>query len=145
MRIFRFCNPLWGGLQNYFLCYRYFLVTFRIRMLWYKDQKWPFTVVKSSLIRNTRKCTVELVHFTLETLLKNTCNTEKIILNTSSQRAAKLKYSHNFSLIFKVGLSLCKKICFICFNESSLKVVKNAFYFILKKALFVLKIFKFLS
>ena len=37
-----------------------------------------------------------------------------------------------------------KKICFIYLNESPLKMVKNAFYFILK-ALFVLKIFKFLS
>ena len=45
---------------------------------------------------------------------------------------------------FKVGLSFSKKICFICFIESSLKMTKNAFYFILK-ALFVLKIFKFLS
>ena len=45
---------------------------------------------------------------------------------------------------FKVGLSPFKKNCIICFIESSLKVMKNAFYFILK-ALFVLKIFKFLS
>ena len=37
-----------------------------------------------------------------------------------------------------------KKICFICFNESPLKMMKNALYFILK-ALSVLKIFKFLS
>ena len=33
---------------------------------------------------------------------------------------------------------------FVCFNDSPSKVMKNAFYFILK-ALFVLKIFKFLS
>ena len=33
---------------------------------------------------------------------------------------------------------------FICFNENPLKIMKNAFYFILK-ALFVLKIFEFLS
>ena len=39
---------------------------------------------------------------------------------------------------------LPKKNIFICFNESALKVIKNAFYSILK-ALFVLKIFKFLS
>ena len=32
----------------------------------------------------------------------------------------------------------------ICFNESPLKFMKKAFYFILK-ALFILKIFKFLS
>ena len=34
--------------------------------------------------------------------------------------------------------------CFIFFIESPLKMMKNAFYFVLK-ALFVLKIFKFLS
>ena len=44
----------------------------------------------------------------------------------------------------KVGLSPSKKIIFICFNESPLKVMKNTFSFILK-TLFVLKIFKFLS
>ena len=36
------------------------------------------------------------------------------------------------------------KIIFIFFNESPLKMMKNAFYFILK-ALSVLKILKFLS
>ena len=35
-------------------------------------------------------------------------------------------------------------IFFICFDESPLKGMENAFYFILK-ALFILKIFKFLS
>ena len=43
----------------------------------------------------------------------------------------------------KVGLSPSKKGV-VCFIESHLKVMKNAFYFILK-ALFFLKIFKFLS
>ena len=37
-----------------------------------------------------------------------------------------------------------QKLCVICFIESPLKVIKDAFYFILK-ALFVLKIFKFLT
>ena len=45
---------------------------------------------------------------------------------------------------FKVGLSPSQKNIFICFIESPLKMIKNAFYFILK-ALFVPKIFKFLS
>ena len=45
---------------------------------------------------------------------------------------------------FKVGLSLFRKKCVICFNKSPLKIMKNAFYFTLK-ALFVLKIFKILS
>ena len=43
----------------------------------------------------------------------------------------------------KVGLSTSKNICFVFFSESSLKTMKNAFYFIWK-ALFVLRIFKFL-
>ena len=35
-------------------------------------------------------------------------------------------------------------MCFIYFNESPLKMMKNTFYFILK-VLFILKLFKFLS
>ena len=49
-----------------------------------------------------------------------------------------------FFYIFKVGLSPSKKICVICLIESPLKMMRNAFYFMLK-ALFVIKIFKFLS
>ena len=40
--------------------------------------------------------------------------------------------------------NLAKTNCVICFIESALKMMENAFYFILK-ALSVLKIFKFLS
>ena len=39
-------------------------------------------------------------------------------------------------------ISPSKKTCFIFFNENTLKMMKNSFYFILK-ALFVLKKFKF--
>ena len=46
--------------------------------------------------------------------------------------------------LLKVGLSPSKKICVICLIERPLKMMENAFYIILK-ALFVLKIFKFLS
>ena len=46
--------------------------------------------------------------------------------------------------IVNVGLSPSKNCFCICFNDSSSKMMKNAFYFILK-ALFVLKMFKFLS
>ena len=44
----------------------------------------------------------------------------------------------------KIGISPSKKKrkCFICFNESLLKKIKNVFYFTLK-ALFILKIFEF--
>ena len=41
--------------------------------------------------------------------------------------------------IFKVGLSP-SHLCFICFNESPLKMMKRGFYFFLK-AHFALKIF----
>ena len=44
----------------------------------------------------------------------------------------------------KVRLSPSKKFFFVCFSGSSSKMMKNAFYFMLK-ALFILKIFKFLS
>ena len=53
-----------------------------------------------------------------------------------------LHKKNKFSI--KVGLSLSIKICFVRFNETPLKMMKNAFYFILK-ALFVLKTLKFLS
>ena len=49
----------------------------------------------------------------------------------------------NLSL-FKVGLSPSKKILFVCFSESPLKMMENAFCFI-SKALFLLSIFKCLS
>ena len=47
-------------------------------------------------------------------------------------------------LAFKGGLSPSKKVNFTCFNGSTLKVMKSAFYFMLK-AIFVLDIFTFLS
>ena len=53
----------------------------------------------------------------------------------------------NFIFLFgslKSNSHLSKKICFVYFNESPLEMMKNAFYFI-SKALFDLKIFKFLS
>ena len=46
--------------------------------------------------------------------------------------------------VVKVGLSKSKKTIFICFNNSTSKLMKYAFYFIWK-SLFVLKIFEFLS
>ena len=38
----------------------------------------------------------------------------------------------NLEQRIKVGFSPSQKICFICFNESPLKVMKNIFYLILK-------------
>ena len=56
----------------------------------------------------------------------------------------KFSVSTNYFTIFKVGLPPSKKIFVICFKESPFKMMKNAFYFILK-VFFVLKIFEFLS
>ena len=53
------------------------------------------------------------------------------------------KCLYYFLVRLKVELSHSKKIYFIYFNENLLKMMKNAFYFILN-ALFVLKIFIFL-
>ena len=55
----------------------------------------------------------------------------------SKELGQKFKY-------LKVGFTPSEKVCVICFIKGPLKMMKNAFYFILK-ALFVLKIFKFLS
>ena len=59
-------------------------------------------------------------------------------------------FSHSIALVvisselaFKIGLLPSKEIWFICLNENLLSM-KSAFYIILK-ALFVLKIFKFFS
>ena len=49
-----------------------------------------------------------------------------------------------FEITLRVELLPSKNNCFICFNESPLKMMKNAFYFILI-ALFSLQIFEFLS
>ena len=51
------------------------------------------------------------------------------------------KVSH---IYLKWDSHLPKKKIIICFNDSPSKMMKNAFYFILK-ALFILKILKFLS
>ena len=56
----------------------------------------------------------------------------------------KLLGRHNKDIYLKSDSHLPNKIIFICFNESPLKMMKNAFHVIVK-ALFVLKIFKFLS
>ena len=69
-------------------------------------------------------------------LLKN----EKCTLKVKQSEG----YNRSLSPCIKVGLSPSEKDCFIFFDESPLKMMKDVFYFTLK-ALFVLKIFKLLS
>ena len=51
------------------------------------------------------------------------------------------QYCLNLMKSLKLNCYLPKINCFVCFDESPLNTMKNAFYFILK-ALFVIKIFK---
>ena len=68
-----------------------------------------------------------------------------LLIDWVNLQSQSLKTSLKVSYFFNQSDShLPKKNCFIYFIESPLKMMKNAFYFILK-AFFVLKIFKFLS
>ena len=72
------------------------------------------------------------------------CVTRKYLFLKTVAMIVRIKQDDNCSEFLKSDSHLPKKIYFICFNDSPSKVMKNAFYFILK-ALFVLKIFKLLS
>ena len=67
---------------------------------------------------------------------------EKCYFEKVNKWRSKIQLKQKYCL--KVRLSPSEKNFVICFTESPLKMMKNAFYFILK-ALSVLKVFKFLS
>ena len=73
------------------------------------------------------------------------CNTK--IAERGARKGTKLNqtvlYYSALRHCLKVGFSSFKKNRFICFNKSPLKMMKNAFHFILK-VLLVLKVFTFL-
>ena len=103
-------------------------------------------------------CSLAVIHSTLERLV-NEWNVEHIMqqgrqvpLGSIETEISLTCYCnimeefcsvYRFKNLIKFGLSPFKKIRVICFVENPLKVMKNTFYFILK-ALFLLKIFKFL-
>ena len=103
-----------------------------------RPSPWIFAMNLFFLCQN-----VELPSEHLSIFLQNTtqyfCRTPLSILADHL-----LVFLENAFSIFKVELSPSKKIFFVCFKESPLKMMKNTFYFTLK-ALFVLKIFTFLS
>ena len=80
------------------------------------------------------------------------CSVEKVFLeilqNSQENTFARFSFKKAAGLrpatLLNSDSHLPKKFLLICFNKSPLKIIKNAFYFIIK-ALFVLKIFKFLS
>ena len=75
----------------------------------------------------------------------NICSTGKIKSRFIRRKCIGFKFIYSFIInnLFKVGLSHSTKIYVICFAENPFKIMKNPFYFFLK-ALFLLKIFKFL-
>ena len=85
--------------------------------------------------------------FSADKVTTGTYNVQSVISNCASVGdliAAIEGLGCGSGAFLKVGLSPSKKNCVICLIENPLKMMKNAFYFILK-ALFVLRIFKFLS
>ena len=82
-----------------------------------------------------------------ELISSNKSQTVGVLTKKCSVNMQQIYRRHPWNNIFlqflKVELSPSKEMCFICFNKSLLKLMKNVFYFILK-TLFVLKQFKFL-
>ena len=82
-----------------------------------------------------------------ELISSNKSQTVGVLTKKCSVSMQQIYRRHPWNNIFlqflKVELSPSKEMCFICFNKSLLKLMKNVFYFILK-TLFVLKQFKFL-
>ena len=74
---------------------------------------------------------------------KNNLTREKVLF-LKLEKDKKKKFAKIKERKLKIRLWPFKKYCLIFFNENTVKMMKNAFYFILK-ARFVLKIFKVLS
>ena len=94
----------------------------------------------SNVMLNKVKKTISLLHKFQQSLQK-----QSLITIYKSFFRPHLDYGDIVcDRVFKVVLSLSKKVIFICFNKRTLKMIKNAFFFILR-ALFILEIFKFLT
>ena len=65
-------------------------------------------------------------------------------VNFLTSRSRKTNAFGSRLIHFKVGLSPSKKVIFICFNENILKMMKNAFYFMLNTP-FILEIYTVLA
>ena len=102
-----------------------------------------FGLLKAKKQEKTLKLLLKQLDIKLENNIYCCCGrTEYLSKSREFHKCSKL--SNSSKLILKVGLLPSKKVFFICFNDSPSKMMKNAFYFIVK-SLFILKIFKFLS
>ena len=95
---------------------------------------WPALWIKSSL----------LSLFSICTIFFNSCVASSFRYVFENNKAIDFLSKNFFWLCLKIGLLPSEKNFLICFNDRPWKMMKNAFYFILK-ALLVLKVFKFLS
>ena len=66
-----------------------------------------------------------LVQFRLDVCFLSVCFTDVFVL--LALRARSISF-----FLLKVGLIISKKVCFICFNESPLKAMKNGLYHVFK-------------
>ena len=110
----------------------------------------PVSIVKERSIETLLSVRFSLPVFYLSICLCLSVDCLLRINNLSETKKEQLqqkKWTQNKCLRqihLKSGSHIPKKIYIICFIESPLKMMKNSFYLILK-AIFLLKIFKFLS
>ena len=97
-------------------------------LIWFASTK-LFSILKSHL-------TTDIWKYIRYNLIKED--------HPSNTKCCRVCVYYKSSLSFEVGLSPSKNICVTCFIKSLLEIMRNAFYFILK-ALFIIKIFRFLS
>ena len=122
------------------------------------EKNWPSQNLRFSRKENLKKCTgfeeqkgaryiQENVYFVIiifsYLFSTNLCPRFLLICFAQEIKSFNMKSFRN-EVDSKSDTHRPKKFLFICFNESPLKKMKNAFYVTLK-ALFVFKIFKFLS
>ena len=110
-----------------------------------------FHVVKTVFRHQHVSCQAKPIFLTVDA--SNVCNDVKYVGSTHDNHKVFPSPHNSISIpkhlsclddILKSDSHRPKKSCVICLIESPLKLMKNAFYFILK-VLFVLKMFKFLS
>ena len=155
---------LWALNMHYFLRYRQFINRCKFGKFHRKTPASESFLIRKDIKNILNRDSNAGVFYRICEILKNIC--ERLLLSPrlplliiyTSVSNWYLRFSfciiiysfvcqfslHYYWYCFKVRLPPSKTICVICLIESPLKVMKNPFYFTLK-ALFVLKIFKFLS
>ena len=137
--------PIKDGWRDAFLVLRNFsqsnkhVISFHFLLSFVRTKQKLF---RGCVISHWRKPGNELATFAIKSYRKKL---HQIFNNFSSNsNCVKIIQKKTTPNILKSDSNLPKKNFFICFNGSPSKMIKNAFYFILK-SLFVLKTFKFLS